>query len=147
MSNENMKFLERATAHRRMKQQQFRLQADYFNMYCDLLDEDGYPTADALSMIERWDYDDPVGWFEFIHNLWYAADWGWRSEVQQHEYRPDTMVTRYRISTAGWSGNERTIRSMQENHVLWNTTWVQSRRGGHHIFDLEIGNNNESASS
>ena len=42
------------------------------------------------------------------------------------------------ISTAGWSGNESIIYAMQNNKsMLWNLTWVQSRRGGHHIFELK----------
>jgi hypothetical protein len=50
---------------------------------------------------------------------------------------------RYYISTAGWSGNESIIYAMQENNLMWSLNWVQSRRGGHYIFELELedGNN------
>jgi hypothetical protein len=46
-------------------------------------------------------------------------------------------VQRFDISTAGWSGNESLIRAMEKNSFMWATTWVQSRRGGHYIFEID----------
>lgn len=100
------------------------------------LDEDGYPTELALDTIEKWHWDDPKGWFEFIEKIWSMPSWGWRETDEPHQYKKDTMVHRYYISTGGWSGNESIIRAMQCNEMLWNFQWVQSRRGGHYIFEL-----------
>ena len=93
--------------------------------YNDPLDEDGYPTDATLELIAKWNYEDPVGWFEFIESIWYLREWGWRKDGNT-----------YNVSTAGWSGNESVISAMMKNWVLWSTTWVQSRRGGHYIFEV-----------
>ena len=102
------------------------------------LDEDGYPTDVALDRIEYWSYNDPKGWFEFIFSIWLDFDsWGWKEKDEPHDQKENTMAHRYYISTSGWSGNEDIIRAMQQNHVLWSDTWVQSRRGGHYIFEVK----------
>jgi hypothetical protein len=101
------------------------------------LDEDGYPTDDALERIEYWPYNDPKGWFEFIQAIWHFSSWGWKELTEPSDWKENTMVLRYYISTGGWSGNEDIIRAMQANHVLWSTTWVQTRRGGHYIFEVK----------
>jgi hypothetical protein len=102
---------------------------EYHLEHSELLDEDGYPTEEALEIIKRWGYWDAKGWFDFIGSLWYMADWGWHEGEQEGKYI-------YEISTAGWSGNESLIRSMQEAYFIWSFNWVQSRRGGHYIFEL-----------
>lgn len=104
----------------------------------DFLDEDGYPTDDALTIIELWHWDDIKGWFNFIHDIWHLASWGWsKSEVDSELYL-DEKKHQYDISTAGWSGNESIIRAMQENDFVWALTWVQSRRGGHYVFQRDL---------
>ena len=100
----------------------------------DMLDEDGYPTDDALILIQNWHWSDDKGWFEFINSIWYLKSWGWH-EGECEDYGGE-MSYRYHISTGGWSGNEDIIRAMQDTQMLWATTWVQSRRGGHYIFEL-----------
>lgn len=100
------------------------------------LDEDGYPTEDALLLIQIWHWDNPRGWFEFIKSLWAYADWGWHEVDEAHDWKKDTIVHRYKISTAGWSGNEAIIHAMESNRMMMATQWVQSRRGGHYIFEL-----------
>jgi len=102
------------------------------------LDEDGYPTEAAHDKIASWDYNDDRAWFNFIKSLWTFADWGWHESEDRHEYISGVYVIKYKISTGGWSGNESLIRSMQQNNILWNDTWVQSRRGGHHIFEIKV---------
>lgn len=102
----------------------------------NLTDDDGYPTDLALEAIEKWHWDDPKGWFEFIGSLWAYKDWGWKEKDEPHDYKENVMVHRYYISTAGWSGNESIIRAMQANSMMWHLQWVQSRRGGHYIFEL-----------
>lgn len=107
----------------------------------DFLDEDGYPTEQALEIVEKWHWDDAKGWFEFIEELWAYRDFGWKEKDEPHEWQDhkqykNKMVHRYYISTAGWSGNESIIRAMQNNEWMWHLNWVQSRRGGHYIFEL-----------
>lgn len=104
----------------------------------DFLDDDGYPTDDALTIIEKWSWDDKKGWFDFIHEIWHLASWGWSECDQTDEWDTDKLVYQYDISTAGWSGNEDIIRAMEKNNILWALTWEQSRRGGHYIFQRDI---------
>jgi hypothetical protein len=108
----------------------------------DFLDEDGYPTEHALEVIEKWHWDDAKGWFKFIEGIWYFHSWGWKELDEPHEWNKldqykDKIVHRYYISTAGWSGNESIIRAMQNNSMMWHLNWVESRRGGHYIFELK----------
>ena len=134
---ERDKFLEMARASCAMKKQQFELLKEFTLEYCDLRDEDGYPTAACLKLISEWHWEDPTGWFEFIHQQWYYSDWGWNSRVTAHRWKEDEFVTEHNISTAGWSGNEAIIRAMEKNDMLWWSTWFQSQRGGHYIFEVE----------
>jgi len=108
----------------------------------DFLDEDGYPTEHALEVIEKWHWNDAKGWFKFIKGIWYLHSWGWKEIDEPHEWSQadqykDKIVHRYYISTAGWSGNESIIRAMQNNSMMWHLNWVESRRGGHYIFELK----------
>jgi hypothetical protein len=101
------------------------------------LDEDGYPTEAALEIVRIWHWSDARGWFEFIKSIWYMSSWGWSESDAEHEYIKDSKVHVYNISTAGWSGNESIIREMQNSNMMWHLNWVQSRRGGHYIFELK----------
>ena len=104
----------------------------------DFLDEDGYPTDDALTIIEKWHWDDCDGWFKFIESIWHLRSWGWSEGLVPEDNGFDIKNKQqyeYHISTAGWSGNESIIRAMQKNDMMWHMTWVQSRRGGHYIFE------------
>ncbi|MEL6236967.1 MAG: hypothetical protein AAFO57_00370 [Pseudomonadota bacterium] len=101
------------------------------------LDDDGYPTDLACDRIRTWHWSDPRGWLKFVADLWYLHDWGWSEADEPDEWDAKKMVRRYHVSTAGWSGNETLIRAMQESSMLWHLVWVQSRRGGHYIFELE----------
>jgi hypothetical protein len=103
-----------------------------------LIDEDGYPTKWAGLVIRLWPFDQPTEWFEFIHDLWYLKSWGWHEKITRREIFDDEEVRQYHISTAGWSGNEYLIEQMEKNWMLWGNTWVQSRRGGHYIFEVQI---------
>lgn len=108
----------------------------------ELQDDDGYPTEAALKAIEIWHWDDAKGWFKFIEDLWAYRSWGWKEVDGPHEWSDleqykDKVVHRYYISTAGWSGNESIIGAMQDNSMMWHLNWVESRRGGHYIFELK----------
>jgi hypothetical protein len=105
--------------------------------YNDMMDDDGYPTDAALNIIEMWHWSDAKGWFSFIESIWHLRSWGWSEGTQPDEYNPGEWVYLYNISTAGWSGNEEIIRAMQNNEMMWHLNWVQSRRGGHYIFELK----------
>ncbi len=105
------------------------------------LDEDGYPTESCLKLISIWHWSELESCFTFIKSIWHLASWGWCEEDGGHDTWLNQGVAsnihRYHISTAGWSGNESIIRAMQKNMMLWHSCWVQSRRGGHYIFELE----------
>jgi hypothetical protein len=103
----------------------------------ELLDEDGYPTDAALDIIQLWHWSDAKGWFRFIESIWHLKSWGWSEGTQPDELYPEEWVYLYNISTGGWSGNEAIIAAMQKNGMLWHLNWVQSRRGGHYIFELK----------
>jgi hypothetical protein len=107
----------------------------------DFLDEDGYPTDEALDLIEIWHWTDTDGWFKFIEEIWAYKSFGWNETTGgvddwTNEKILDT-TKRFHISTAGWSGNESIIRAMELNWMLWHLHWVQSRRGGHYIFEVK----------
>ena len=98
-------------------------------------DPDGYPTDEELDQIKKWDCNDMVGCFGFIRSLWtYDCYWLEGEAASECSGKP---VLRYEISTGGWSGNEDIIEAMHGNVVLWLMTWVQSRRGGHYIFEIK----------
>lgn len=108
----------------------------------NFLDEDGYPTSDALSLIETWHHSDPKGLFNFIEKVWHLKYFGWHLVVGgEDEWTkmkiPENKI-RYYLSTAGWSGNEQIIHSLESNVEMWDLIWLQSRRGGHYIFELEV---------
>ncbi len=93
-----------------------------------VLDEDGYPTDDALDAIEEWPYQ--LGWLPLmgaIRRIWRIGNW---AEV-------DTVDPRmqFTLTTGGWSGSESIIRSLERNVLFWACCWVSSHRGGKHVFE------------
>lgn len=102
----------------------------------DELDTDGYPTNVCLQKIAEWSCEDPEGWFDFIYSVWAYHGDGWHTERGICSIF-GTPLTQYFLSTCGWSGNESIIRAMQENVMNWLFHWVQSRRGGHYIFEVK----------
>jgi hypothetical protein len=103
----------------------------------ELLDDDGYPTQAALDIVQTWHWMDARGWFEFIKSIWNLSSWGWNESTVQSDFNPIKMRQQYMISTGGWSGNESIIEAMRANGWMWHLNWVQSRRGGHYIFELK----------
>jgi len=101
------------------------------------LDSDGYPTEDALAIIENWDFMDVKGWFEFIEGVWWMPGCGWKEDGAPNDFFNDENVWRYEIATGGWSGCEDIIGAMRKS-LLWSICWVQSRRGGHYIFERKL---------
>lgn len=90
-----------------------------------------YPTDEDLGLISNWTIKDITGWFDYIQSLWALTKWKIEEATDDITERP---VTRYTITTGGWSGNEELIGAMQRNWLMWSVTWVQSNRGGHYIF-------------
>ena len=125
--------LEEARAQVEQAEKEDKLRVEFLLSKGDF-SEDGYPTDDALEIIEKWHWIDSEGWFKFIKDIWYLSSWGWHEGTILDEWS-DTEMYQYNISTAGWSGNESIIAAMQRNWMMWNITWVQSRRGGHYIFE------------
>lgn len=113
------------------------------------LDDDGYPTEETLDYIAKWQVkytDDSTDneirqqyfdLFEGIKSIWWYASWGWTEMIEPSLYRENEKSRQYHISTGGWSGNESIIRAMESNSWI-HCTWVQSRRGGHYIYELEL---------
>lgn len=89
------------------------------------LDEDGYPTEEALDTIKNWNYQDVPGLIDFIRSLW-----------KWPEYIEITEDKKLEISTCGWSGNESIIYALESNSIFWHMYWESSDRGGHYVFDL-----------
>ena len=100
------------------------------------MDPAGYPTASTLSEIELWLHTDYTGLMKYVRRAWHFDDWGWRQEKEKNDL--GRRVRRYHISTGGWSGNEQIISSLMRNQMFWMVCWLQSRRGGHYIFEVPI---------
>lgn len=106
------------------------------------LDEDGYPTDEALNYIETFDWQkgDVHELFAFIRSIW--TSWGYwvesgnwiESFVEDSKFEGMNYM-RYEFSTAGWSGNEEIIDALKKNVSLWNLCLESYRRGGHYVFD------------
>jgi len=110
----------------------------------EYLDDDGYPTDEAIEIIEKWSHfknkHGIEGLFRFMNTIWHLKSWGWNEGEEDDEYGRDKKVYRYHISTAGWSGNEAIIHALEHNkHYVWAQVWVSSKRGGHYVFERKIG--------
>jgi len=101
------------------------------------MDVDGYPDDSELQTIREWPLKaraDFAALLAFVRERWsYPEYWHEEDAVDDVMGKP---VTRYEISTGGWSGNEDLLGALQDNRLLWMVCWVQSRRGGHYIFEL-----------
>jgi len=91
----------------------------------DLLDSDGYPTEDALGMIENYDvFSHKQEFIDYLESIW----------TYKHLFNYDGR--KLKVSTGGWSGNEDIIEKMRGHTMFWMFAWEESRRGGHYIFDM-----------
>jgi hypothetical protein len=88
-------------------------------------DRSGYPTDETLEVIRKWDYNDFKGLMKYCQECWRYDDY----------FSTDDNIT-YEVHTGGWSGNESVISAMMGNIMFWSMCWVQSRRGGHYIFEV-----------
>lgn len=93
----------------------------------------GYPTDDTLLQVKL--YHGPVlDFFRSLKDGWWNGETGVR-EIEGRDCL-GRRVVRFRLHTWGWSGNESLIGAMQRNVLLWVFTWVESRVGGHYIFEF-----------
>ena len=89
-----------------------------------------YPTDEELKRIKEWDghHQELMG---YVKSLWKYADWEHLKAWSQDGHT-------YEISTGGWSGNENIIEVLESNFVFWTMSWIQSRVGGHYIFNCKM---------
>lgn len=103
------------------------------------LDGDGYPVVEDLERIKGFKpfEDDVFAFMDELRGLWAYADSGyWKEEPDPDlPHHPDQR--KYSLRTAGWSGNEETIATLQENpHFFWALFWHSTTRGGHYVFKV-----------
>lgn len=99
----------------------------------ETFDDDGYPTEWFLDQIRQWDYTrGHTALMEFaLSGHTYPTYWS-RSEPKDGKIEWD-------VSTGGWGGNEDIVKSLLNNIMFCAMCWVQSRRGGHYIFETREG--------
>jgi len=86
-----------------------------------------YPSEQDLEQIRKWrafERGECEALLAFVHDLW------WHPEYFERD------GDEYRISTAGWSGNEDLIGALGDNFIFWSRCWQSHRRGGHYVFVL-----------
>ena len=95
------------------------------------LDHDGYPTEEALGLIENYDMITNdytfVPLIEFIREIWH-----WDSYFKLTGKR----VLKLQLHTGGWSGNEEIVAALMKTPIFWSLCWVKSERGGHYYFEI-----------
>lgn len=98
-----------------------------------LMDCYGYPAEETEKVIREWG-NDWLGLMDYVRAAWWMPDWGWTQSDTLNDL--GLPVRRYEISTGGWSGNESLISAMEGNRMFQMFCWVQSRRGGHYIYEV-----------
>lgn len=94
-----------------------------------------YPHEADLKRIEEWPFEEGfASLMAFVRERWQYAEHGYWDEGPS--VCSACPCTSYRISTAGWSGNEDLIDSMQHNYLFWAQCWESSERGGHYEFHI-----------
>lgn len=104
-----------------------------------LMDDEGYPTQEALDYIKNWGYGFTEGEFllgqyyknenmddliEYIQSIWYYDD----AIVYE-----DGLLE---IHTLGWSGNEEIIHVLKDT-MLWAFRHRATQTGGHYYFRID----------
>lgn len=113
--------------------------------------ENGYPDEEDLKFIREFDCSKEKMslLIDFIENIWWASDWGFRRTYRKDNYFTSFSLTdetnkrkrkylRLSLSTGGWSGNEDIIEALKQNKYFYSFYWLQSRRGGHYIFEIDV---------
>lgn len=100
-------------------------------------DKDHYPTEETLDIIKYWSDLSSEGirkLMDFCYDCWQYPEFFIKEKVKNDL---GDSVIQYKISTGGWSGNEDVIQALRENVIFWCLCWVQSRRGGHYLFEVK----------
>lgn len=96
-------------------------------------DDDGYPTEDSLDQIRAYS-GSLLAFFREIKNLWWGGNDGISETIGKDAL--GGRIIRVRLHTWGWSGNESIIEAMESNLMMQMIAWVESRRGGHYIYEF-----------
>lgn len=85
--------------------------------------KDGYPEKHELEKIKNWDYQDWLGLYNYIAELWYYPDYIKRDGrfIEMH--------------TGGWSGNEEIMSTIQST-MFWYFYWKRIDRGWHYYLEI-----------
>ena len=99
------------------------------------LNDDGYPTEEALTRIT---WAAPADVIRFMLAAWNqtygsATTKLSRCEAEVASHRTDKLI---RLATGGWSGNEEVVGAYKRNHVAFSLTWRLSAAGGLHILSV-----------
>jgi hypothetical protein len=109
--------------------------------------ENGYPSEKDLKFIQKFDCskENVRLLMEYIKDIWWASDWGFVQKKKTDDYESIDAIGQksykhkrivIELHTGGWSGNEDIIRALEKNRLFFCCYWVQSRRGGHYIFEF-----------
>ena len=103
----------------------------------ELLDDNGYPTEEFLSMIKEWTDESETSLEDLLDMI--EECWCHRSLAFKRR-QPRKGIQTIEMHTAGWSGNEDIINAIQSN--LWLThfrlRYVKWIVGGHYWFKLKL---------
>lgn len=100
-----------------------------------LLDEDGYPTDEALDRIRNWGTEDLGSLIDLIWDVWNNFNCGFllRDKVEDEDGRSYRELS---LATGGWSGNESIVAALRANTMFHLLYWQSSHRGGLHIYRI-----------
>lgn len=93
----------------------------------DLLDDDGYPTDEAIAYIEQF-RGTPQHLTTLVADLWHLID-------VTPVTNPDTGAVTVELITGGWSGNESIVSALDQTAYRW-LGWQSSERGGRHVYEF-----------
>lgn len=104
-----------------------------------LMDDEGYPTQEALDYIKNWGYGFVDG--EFLLGQYYKSENmdNLIEYIQSIWCYDDAIVYEdglLEIHTLGWSGNEEIIHVLKDT-MLWAFKFQASQTGGHYYFKID----------
>jgi hypothetical protein len=94
--------------------------------------------------IEKWPLltgEDVVVLMQHVRSMWCNCDETWSELpcIDDGWEGIQRRFVRYELWTAGCASNEYIIDALRANSRFWLTSWVQSKRGGYHSFEVELG--------